>query len=440
MGIHPSCLLKICDLNSTNDGETTIEGGTPYNGEPQDDEDMGSKETNEDGDDPEEERQVQNEVDGVWFYIEEYKNLDLVKKPSSVTNAINNERDRSWIDQHTIQESLDIVNDLAIYMVIEAETEEREIEELGLEELFSLWKGYNTYSRMNAAEEGEKYAYTNTLGLVAQPTREIPAEVSKLSRTCPWVLAILNMYVMTRNCEDVKWTSVTINRNLQCPQDKDKNNEGLSLILAVGDFTGGGLHVWESHKRGGTLDVKNATTLDTRELQHYYGRKYHATEALVDGEKFSYGSHRRGKARPQRKPLRILEFLGVEFTRTSGTRLTKINLEQPSIMAGKEMKERRVQEFAPVTAHTMDKGAMFSVVAMPPQDPSIINLDTIVVAKLDERRAMRDKGEERGTWEGANRKEKDNHSGSTTPAVNNEGKNDNSESNAPAAAEVDNTS
>ena len=43
-----------------------------------------------------------------------------------------------------------------------------------------------------------------------------------------------------------RWTSICVNQNLCCKKHRDRNNEGMSAITALGPFTGGGrLKYWE---------------------------------------------------------------------------------------------------------------------------------------------------------------------------------------------------
>lgn len=39
------------------------------------------------------------------------------------------------------------------------------------------------------------------------------------------------------------WSSITINHNVKCKSHKDKKNDGTTMIVGVGDYTGGGLYV-----------------------------------------------------------------------------------------------------------------------------------------------------------------------------------------------------
>ena len=132
-------------------------------------------------------------------------------------------------------------------------------------------------------EEGNKGVESNTLGLVAQPIVNRPAEISRLTNQCPWILALLNMYIMTRNGDDTKWTSICVNKDVMSPIHKDRNNQGPSMILAVGDFTGGGLKVWDEGVRRDKVHETPHTLLDPRRVKPFNGRRFHATENMKDG-------------------------------------------------------------------------------------------------------------------------------------------------------------
>ena len=50
---------------------------------------------------------------------------------------------------------------------------------------------------------------------------------------------LMNEYLS--NDEDFKFTTIQVNKNILSPPHVDKNNVGISYIIALGDFTGGKL-------------------------------------------------------------------------------------------------------------------------------------------------------------------------------------------------------
>ena len=72
-----------------------------------------------------------------------------------------------------------------------------------------------------------------------------------------------------------KYTSITVNKNFKTHPHLDKNNIGLSMIIALGDFEGGRLIINNNY-----VDIKNN--------KHYFeGHKHiHSTEDFT-GERYS---------------------------------------------------------------------------------------------------------------------------------------------------------
>lgn len=66
-------------------------------------------------------------------------------------------------------------------------------------------------------------------------------QISKISLTYPDQYDKIIMYGKQVCKHD--FTSICINHNLLCKKHRDKNNVGVSTIIAVGDFEGGGLFV-----------------------------------------------------------------------------------------------------------------------------------------------------------------------------------------------------
>lgn len=49
---------------------------------------------------------------------------------------------------------------------------------------------------------------------------------------------------------DIPWTSVTVNQNYRCLPHRDKGNQGISYLIAFGEFSGGELQVLEGDLSG----------------------------------------------------------------------------------------------------------------------------------------------------------------------------------------------
>lgn len=73
---------------------------------------------------------------------------------------------------------------------------------------------------------------------------------------------------------DFKYTSITLNKNLKCLPHKDKNNIGDSMIVTLGDFTGGRLII-----NGEKYDIHNKHMFfngseNIHETEEFEGTRY----------------------------------------------------------------------------------------------------------------------------------------------------------------------
>ena len=57
-----------------------------------------------------------------------------------------------------------------------------------------------------------------------------------------------------------------------------KGDTGPSMMLTVGEFTGGRLFIWNEGKKHTMKEIDEATRIDTRSLIQFDGNKCHATE------------------------------------------------------------------------------------------------------------------------------------------------------------------
>ena len=85
---------------------------------------------------------------------------------------------------------------------------------------------------------------------------------------------LLKNYALELN-KNHKYTSITVNKNFQSYPHYDKNNEGASMIIAIGNFTGGNLNI-----EGESIDIHN-------KICYFNGsEKLHSTEPFI-GERYS---------------------------------------------------------------------------------------------------------------------------------------------------------
>lgn len=75
-----------------------------------------------------------------------------------------------------------------------------------------------------------------------------------------------------------EFNAIQLNCNVQCEPHFDKNNEGLSYCLAIGDFEGGGLTVFEPEKN--VIDNKN------RWVKYDGANLLHSSAPVTSGKRY----------------------------------------------------------------------------------------------------------------------------------------------------------
>ena len=112
-------------------------------------------------------------------------------------------------------------------------------------------------SQENVRPDGVANAYSDNLGL--QCNRSASAGASKVvfgrtTRSFDNFVTFANAYlngllaeILTRPddprysfAKNFRWSSVCVNQNLQCKRHRDRNNLGMSAIIAIGPHRGGG--------------------------------------------------------------------------------------------------------------------------------------------------------------------------------------------------------
>merc|ERR1712050_707321 len=108
----------------------------------------------------------------------------------------------------------------------------------------SMWGYAQNVGRPNVMRDGVKYVYSDTIGAIRRrasgygltpPTRHYPNFVKLLSK---WLVD--NRLEQKLGC-DFQFTAINLNANYAGARHRDGNNEGPSVLRAVGDFTGGKL-------------------------------------------------------------------------------------------------------------------------------------------------------------------------------------------------------
>lgn len=84
----------------------------------------------------------------------------------------------------------------------------------------------------------------------------------KANREWPEVYKALVRYGNTVVPKGWSYDAITLNHNMKAKKHKDKKNNGKSVIVGIGDYTGGDVRVWDAEDRNPKdYDVKNKPTI-----------------------------------------------------------------------------------------------------------------------------------------------------------------------------------
>ena len=106
--------------------------------------------------------------------------------------------------------------------------------------------------------------YSMVLGWVKQPFHTPAYHLSKLHNEQPEMFELLCRFVWEHD-PTFTFSSITLNKDLQCPPHVDANNVGPSLIIGLGNYDGGELVVegkkYESRTSGLNMMAPRPTGL-----------------------------------------------------------------------------------------------------------------------------------------------------------------------------------
>lgn len=123
-------------------------------------------------------------------------------------------------------------------------------------------------TRSNVSDEK---CYSMVMGLCRRPFHE-GLHFCKLNDIYPDLYDLLCRYIHRKQPE-FPFTTITLNKNLLCKPHQDKNNKGLSAIIALGNFTGGYLGIEDR-----IYDIHNKLLLFDGHQTHYtipfFGNRY----------------------------------------------------------------------------------------------------------------------------------------------------------------------
>lgn len=124
---------------------------------------------------------------------------------------------------------------------------------------------WRTDTRLDARPEGSKRYVGFCLGSVRQLDKGIVP--SRFNPRFPELLGVANA-LMKAHDPGFKYTSIQVNKNMQCSPHRDSGNEGPSYIIGLGDYEGGDLVVVDPATGPKTHNVRNR-------FVHFDGRMMH---------------------------------------------------------------------------------------------------------------------------------------------------------------------
>jgi hypothetical protein len=145
-----------------------------------------------------------------------------------------------------------------------------------------------------------------------------------ISRQCwkrPYLYGLLEKFATT-HVPFTDWDAVTVNQSFSCAPHKDKGNEGLSYIVAFGDFWRGKLTIHDHPDLSGSYDIK------LKPLLFNGSALTHSVESF-QGDRFSlvyYRLKRKDPAAPY--PARSDYYAAIDPEKNDW-KLYKRNLEGP---------------------------------------------------------------------------------------------------------------
>ena len=156
-----------------------------------------------------------------------------------------------------------------------------------------LWGFKENANRTNVMQEGVKFIYSDTIGLVKTTVGE-KTLLTQGTKCYPEVTQLLTRWFKERlpdtDLEEFAYTSININKNYAGKLHRDTNNVGPSFIKAFGDFAGGELNYYPSDDKCTPvedLDPEEKVTIDIKDnLLLFDGTRGHSVNCFT-GERYS---------------------------------------------------------------------------------------------------------------------------------------------------------
>mmetsp|Transcript_6720 Transcript_6720/g.11563 ORF Transcript_6720/g.11563 Transcript_6720/m.11563 type:complete len:458 (-) Transcript_6720:201-1574(-) len=116
--------------------------------------------------------------------------------------------------------------------------------------ILKIWGFHQNDVRLNVLPEGEKWVFSDTLGLIR--SRDGRYMVNGITEAFPNVFHLLQKWLRDNTSKKYAKafpsTSISLNYAYAARIHRDQNNHGPSMGMAVGKFTGGRLQCWEDDR------------------------------------------------------------------------------------------------------------------------------------------------------------------------------------------------
>jgi len=173
---------------------------------------------------------------------------------------------------------------------------------------------------------------SQTFGVVTR--RHSPAEYSRNCWFRPYLYKMLlefgNKYV------PFEFNAITVNQNYQASSHRDKNNVGVSFLVAFGNYTGGEL-VLEEGERKGEYDICRKPIIED------FSTVYHSVKSFV-GDRFSLVYYKYVDKRypmPNLPPPSVRQVEG-EWTFFRGEEVVLRKEGLPHILKGRKREKKKI--------------------------------------------------------------------------------------------------
>jgi len=133
----------------------------------------------------------------------------------------------------------------------------RMIKDYEVLECLRLWGFKENTNRSNVMPDGDKFVYSDTVGIIKMSTCERTL-VTVGSKRYPEFTQLITRWLKERMPAKLKqeftYISININKNYAGKLHRDGNNVGPSFIKAFGDFSNGALNYWPSDNGQASLE------------------------------------------------------------------------------------------------------------------------------------------------------------------------------------------